>query len=196
MAFQFRRLMVAAWLGSSGAVSAAVITPDQAAHLPPPADRAIDFAKEIKPIFESSCIKCHGRGRTKGGFRIDTRETFLKGGESGAAVVPGKSAESRLIALVQGVDPDEVMPKKGSRLTPAQVGVLRAWIDQGVLWAEGLSFARLEPLNLKPRLPALPPGPESTNPVDRLLQKYFVEHRIKPLPPVSDRRFARRAYLD
>ena len=188
--------MLTVCLSNSSALAATPLTPEQAAQLPPPASRAIDFAKEIKPIFESSCIKCHGRGRTKGGFRIDTRETFLKGGESGAAVVPGKSAESRLIALVQGVDPDEVMPKKGSRLTPAQVGVLRAWIDQGVLWAEGFSFGRLEPLNLKPRLPTIPPGPESAKPVDRLLQKYFVEHRIKPLPPVSDRRFARRVYLD
>src|ERR1043166_3529763 len=161
MAFQIRRFFLAACLGSCSTAWAAVMTPEQAAQLQPPASHAIDFAKEIKPIFESSCIKCHGRGRTKGGFRIDTRETFLKGGESGAAVVPGKSTESRLIALVQGVDPDEVMPKKGSRLTPVQIGVLRSWIDQGVLWTEGLSFARLEPLNLKPRLPALPPGPES-----------------------------------
>jgi hypothetical protein len=172
------------------------MTPEQVAQLPPPASHAIDFAKEVKPIFEASCIKCHGRGRTKGEFRIDTRETLLKGGESGAAVVPGKSAESRLIALVQGVDPDEVMPKKGSRLTPAQVGVLRAWIDQGAQWKEGLTFARLQPLNLKPRLPAIPPGLDSANSVDRLLQKYFAEHQIKAPAPVSDSRFVRRAYLD
>ena len=126
MLLRFLTLMLTVCLSNSSALAATVLTPEQAAQLPPPASHAIDFAKEIKPIFESSCIKCHGRGRTKGGFRIDTRETFLKGGESGAAVVPGKSAESRLIALVQGVDPDEVMPKKGSRLTPAQVGVLRA----------------------------------------------------------------------
>src|SRR6516162_8078639 len=124
MSLRFRRLILAVCLGSASRVLAAVMTPEQVAQLPPPASHAIDFAKEVKPIFEASCIKCHGRGRTKGEFRIDTRETLLKGGESGAAVVPGKSAESRLIALVQGVDPDEVMPKKGSRLTPAQVGVL------------------------------------------------------------------------
>src|SRR5262250_2841595 len=85
---------------------ALTITPEQVAQLPPPANHKIDFSKEIQPIFESSCIKCHGRGKDKGGLRIDTRETLLKGGDSGAAVVSGKSAESLLIALVQGVDPD------------------------------------------------------------------------------------------
>src|SRR5215813_10881143 len=93
------------------------ITPDQVAQLPPPANHRIDFTKEIKPIFEASCIKCHGRGKDKGGLRIDTRETLLKGGDSGAVIVPGKSADSLVIALVQGFDPDSVMPKKGSRLT-------------------------------------------------------------------------------
>ena len=121
------------WAGCCAAARAA-ITPEQAAQLPPPAGHSVNFSKEIKPIFEASCIKCHGRGKDKGGFRLDTRETTLKGGDSGPAVLPGKSAESLLIALVQGVDPDNVMPRKGSRLTPEQIGLLRAWIDQGAPW--------------------------------------------------------------
>src|SRR5256885_17257861 len=111
---------------------ALTITPEQVAQLPPPANHEIDFSKEIKPIFEASCIKCHGRGRDKGGLRIDTRETLLKGGDSGLAIVRGKSSESLLIALVQGIDPDNIMPKKGTRLTAEQIGLLRAWIDQGL----------------------------------------------------------------
>src|SRR5437879_11666 len=108
--------MLAAVLGlGARAVLAAVITPEQAALLPPAASHAVDFSKEIKPILEASCIKCHGRGRNKGGLRLDSRETLLKGGDSGLAVVPGKSHESLLIALVAGLDPDSVMPKKGSR---------------------------------------------------------------------------------
>src|SRR5205085_10393719 len=127
------------------------ITHEQAKLLPPPANHPVNFAKEIKPILDASCIKCHGRGRDKGGLRIDTRETLLKGGDSGPAVMSGKSAESLLIALVQGLDPDNVMPKKGSRLTPEQVGLLRAWIDQGLPWDSTLTFGRLPPMNLKPR---------------------------------------------
>src|SRR5262249_53774086 len=131
----------------------AKLTPEQIAQLPPPADHQINFVTEIKPIFEASCIRCHGRGRTKGEFRIDNRNTVLKGGESGPAVMPGKSAESYLIELVMGFDPDNTMPKKGSRLTREQIGLLRAWIDQGVNWDETVTFARTEPLNLRPPRP-------------------------------------------
>jgi mono/diheme cytochrome c family protein len=187
--------MLMIWATSCGAAQAA-LTPEQAAKLPPPAAHAVNFTKEIKPIFEASCIKCHGRGKEKGGFRLDTRETALKGGDSGPAVLPGKSAESLLIALVQGIDPDNIMPRKGSRLTPDQIGVLRAWIDQGATWDTNVTFGRVEPVNLKPRLPTIPPGTKAANPIDRFLEPYFAAHNIKPLTPVSDRLFARRAYLD
>src|SRR3954466_6746661 len=80
--------------------------------LPPPADHAIDFTKEIKPLFEAACIKCHAKGKAKGGFSLETRDAFLKGGETGPAAVPGKSAESLVIEMVAGIDPDTVMPKK------------------------------------------------------------------------------------
>jgi mono/diheme cytochrome c family protein len=174
----------------------AAITPEQAAQLPPAAGHSVSFSKEIKPILETSCIKCHGRGKDKGGFRLDTRETTLKGGDSGPAILPGKSAESLLVSLVQGVDPDNVMPRKGSRLTPEQIGLLRAWIDQGAAWDANVSFGRLEPANLKPRLPAIPAATKAANPVDRFLEPYFTAHSIKQPKPVNDRLFARRAYLD
>jgi mono/diheme cytochrome c family protein len=183
------------WAGVCG-VAQAAITPEQAAQLPPPAGHAVSFSKEIKPIFEASCIKCHGRGRDKGGFRLDTRETALRGGDSGPAVLPGKSAESLLISLVGGIDPDNAMPKKGSRLTPEQIGLLRAWIDQGAPWDAHVTFDRVEPLNLKPRLPAMPTAGKAANPIDRFLEPYFSAHNLQPPKPVTDRLFARRAYLD
>ncbi|MCX6928977.1 MAG: hypothetical protein NT154_38060, partial [Verrucomicrobia bacterium] len=82
--------MCTTWLGGSVAFSAA-ITPEQAAQLPPAANHPVSFSKEIKPLFEASCIKCHGRGKAKGGFRLDNRETLIKGGDSGPAILPGKS---------------------------------------------------------------------------------------------------------
>src|SRR5258708_33874905 len=93
-------------LGASCAL--AKMTPEQAKNLPPTATHPVNFSRDIKPIIEASCIKCHGRSRDKGGFQMDTRETFLKGGDSGPAVVVGKSAESYLIELVAGLDPDSV----------------------------------------------------------------------------------------
>src|SRR5688572_20808038 len=97
------------------------LTPEQREKLPAPADHPVDFSKEIRPILEASCIKCHGRGKAKGGFAIDTRESFLKGGDSGAVALSGKSAESLVIEMVSGLDPDNVTPQKGSKLTTAQV---------------------------------------------------------------------------
>jgi mono/diheme cytochrome c family protein len=189
------RLAVAIWLGGSAALYA-FITPPQAANVPPPASQRIDFEKEIKPIFEGSCIECHGRGKSEGGFKIDSRKTLLKGGDSGPAVVTGKSAGSLLIELVQSSDPDTRMPKKGSHLTPRQINSLRAWIDQGAPWSTGVTFGRLEPKNLKPRRPSIPPGPKDANPIDLFLAPYFAAHHIKPAAPVNDRTFARRVYLD
>ncbi|HVV72468.1 MAG TPA: DUF1549 domain-containing protein, partial [Verrucomicrobiae bacterium] len=175
----------------------AKLTPEQVSSLPPAATRPVDFTHDIKPIFDASCIRCHGRGRTRGGFQLDSRETLLKGGDSGPAVILRKSEDSLLIELVSGLNPDEVMPKKGSRLTPEQVGLLRAWIDQGGGWDTGISFARPEPVNLLPRKPSIQIDTSSgANPIDLILQRYFREHGIKPAKVVSDQVFARRAYLD
>ena len=194
------RWAVAIWLGTCAAIYCAAlyafIAPQPPAQLPPPANHRVDFAKEIKPIFESSCIECHGRGKSEGGFKIDTRETLLKGGDSGPAILVGKSADSQLIELVQSNDPDSRMPKKGSHLTPEQIGLLRAWIDQGAAWTAGITFGRLEPKNLKPRRPAIPSGPKDANPIDLFLDPYFGAHHVTPAPPVDDRAYARRVYLD
>src|SRR6266511_1149495 len=83
----------------------AKLTPEQAAKLPAPVTAPVNFARDIKPLFDTACVKCHGKGKDKGGFSLETREVFLKGGDSGASIVPGKSAESLLIELVSGLDP-------------------------------------------------------------------------------------------
>ncbi len=173
----------------------AKLTPEQREKFPPPADHPVDFSREVKPILEASCIKCHGRGKAKGGFAVDNRESFLKGGETGPAVILGKSAESLLIEMVSGLDPDNVMPQKGSKLTTTQVGILRAWIDQNLPWDSAVSFGKLPPINLHPRHPEVPAG-EFANPIDRFVADYFQKHNSRLSGPVEDRLFARRAYLD
>jgi mono/diheme cytochrome c family protein len=110
---------------------------DEPGELPPPSSRAgVTYAADIRPIFETSCIKCHGAERHRGDIRLDTLEGALAGGEHGRIVLPGDSAKSPLILAVAQVDPDTAMPpprKKGppTKLTPEQIGLLRAWIDQG-----------------------------------------------------------------
>src|SRR3954470_634917 len=96
--------------------------------MPSAATHPVDFAKEVKPLFEAACINCHAKGKNKGGFSLETRDAFLKGGDTGPAAAPGKSAQTLVVKLVAGLDPDRVMPKKGTKWTPAQVSLLRAWI--------------------------------------------------------------------
>lgn len=102
--------------------------------IPPVAKKDVDFVKEIQPLFRDTCHKCHGSSRKEAGLRLDRRDDALNGGDSGPLFVVGKSAESLLIKYVAGVDPDVVMPPEGERLSDEQIGLIRAWIDQGAKW--------------------------------------------------------------
>jgi len=152
--------------------------------------KPIDFSHDVVPILKAHCIKCHTNGTYKGSMSLDTRADAVK-----KAAVPGKSAESKMIKRVTSNDPDERMPPEGARLTDKEVRVLRTWIDQGLAWESGFSFkARTYVAPIKPRRPAIPPG--NAHPIDRILNKYFAEHKISPPPPLDDTAFARRACLD
>jgi hypothetical protein len=182
-----------------GSVCAATTARGQADELPLPVPRRVDFHKDVVAILANSCAKCHTGSKSKGGFSIDNRETMVAGGDSGAAVVIGNSAESRLVALVAGLEPDVVMPAQGPRLSAEQVGVLRAWIDQGLAWEAGFSFKRVPAAPLAPRRvvpPSAPAGTELVNPIDLLLAPYFAASGFEPAATVDDRTFLRRACLD
>ncbi len=128
-------LRVACCVLSAVAVSA---NGAESSKLPPPATAPIDFAKDIQPILEAACLRCHGAVKPKGGFRLDSRDAALRGGANGPAILPGRSAESRLIHAVARLDAEAQMPPtgKGEPLTHDQVAKLRAWIDQGAKWDE------------------------------------------------------------
>src|SRR5437867_3086256 len=71
--------------------------------LPPPAQKRIDFVRDIQPILAARCYSCHGPDKQENDLRWDRRASALKGGSSGPVIVPGKSAESRMIHLVSGL---------------------------------------------------------------------------------------------
>ena len=148
------------------------------AKLPPPAARPIDFAKDIQPIFADHCYVCHGPHKQESALRLDQKERALKGGETfgAAAIVPGKSAASVLVQAVAHTHPDLAMPKKGDALTAEQVGLLRAWIDQGAVWpaanaAQGrdlkAQWAFKAPV--KPKLPRVQDQKWARTPVDNFV---------------------------
>lgn len=102
--------------------------------LPPASSqKEVTFAKDIKPMFEKSCFKCHGEEKQKAKLRVDSPEAIKKGSENGEVIVVGNSAKSSLVHTVAGLVEDMMMPPedKGDPLTKEQIGLLRAWIDQG-----------------------------------------------------------------
>jgi mono/diheme cytochrome c family protein len=106
--------------------------------LPPPANVTIDFDRDIQPIFEDNCLRCHGPQKPKSHFRLDYREGALAGGDNNTNdVIPGDSTNSLLIAYVAYKIQDMEMPPvgRGKQLTPDQISLLRAWIDQGANWS-------------------------------------------------------------
>ncbi|MFM1769319.1 MAG: hypothetical protein RJA22_1848 [Verrucomicrobiota bacterium] len=106
-------------------------------RLPAAGTAPVDYLRDIQPLLEQACLRCHGPEKPKGRYRMDTREGLLRGGDVGVAILPGRSADSPLIHYVARLVEDMEMPPvgKGEPLTPAQVGLLRAWIDQGAAWA-------------------------------------------------------------
>jgi len=111
----------------------------QTATLPPASTQTgVTYAADIKPIFDASCVKCHTGDKPKAHLHMDTLVGVLKGTKQGKIVTPGDSAKSFLIQAVAHLtkDHDSWMPplknKAGIKpLTPEQIGLIRAWIDQG-----------------------------------------------------------------
>jgi len=103
--------------------------------LPPASDKkGVTYAADIKPIFQKSCFKCHGPDKQKAKLRLDSLAAALKGSENGKVIEAGNSAKSTLVHNIARIgDEDDWMPPvdKGDPLTKDQVGLIRAWIDQG-----------------------------------------------------------------
>lgn len=163
-----------------------------------PLSAAPDFAHDIVPILKTHCAKCHTGDQQQGELSFNTRATTLAGGEGGKIVELGKSAASKLLAVVKSRDPNEQMPPEGERLTEKEVRLLADWIDAGLPWEAGFTFAksRYEP-PLKPRRPELPPVQNGrSNPIDRIIDAELAKS-AKPRPAaLDDAAFVRRTSLD
>ena len=96
----------------------------------------VDFEKEILPLLKNSCLACHNTTKAKGGLNLETPQLITKGGDTGPAVAPGKSAESLLFKAASHLDPELIMPPKDNKanapnFSPDQLALLRLWIEQG-----------------------------------------------------------------
>ena len=116
--------------------------------LPAAATGEVDFVKQIKPLFEKSCFSCHGsKPRAKSKYFMNKRDVTIKGGSSKeAAIVVGKSAESPLVNFIADLVEELEMPpvdkrEKYPKFSAEQIGLVRAWIDQGAKWPDGVELA-------------------------------------------------------
>ncbi|MCL4211398.1 MAG: hypothetical protein KJZ68_12145 [Phycisphaerales bacterium] len=98
----------------------------------------VDFVTQIRPIFESRCIECHGERVKKGGLRLDRRsQVFHAGGPDKWAIRPGDPAGSAVFERISlPADDLDIMPAEGDPLTPAQIDLIRRWIEEGAEWPE------------------------------------------------------------
>jgi mono/diheme cytochrome c family protein len=166
------------------------------------------WAAHIEPLFKEHCAECHNPTKTKSGLDLSSLQSILKGGERGAAVLPGRPEESNLYRfLTTGADP-HMPPGKRKPLDDEQVALIRHWIEQ-------LPVAGTPTVSMSSNAPALAPpstradlpvpsraawkpraGTSPTAAVDGFLEQDWKKAKVKPAPRASDAAFVRRVYLD
>jgi len=145
---RYRKSVLAVFVGLAAATPAVSAEEVDVGKLPAADGKEVDFVKDIKPLFEKSCFGCHGsKPRAKSKYFMNKRDTAIKGGSSKEpAIVVGKSAESPLVHFIADLIEELEMPpldkrEKYPRFTDAQVALVRAWIDQGAKWPDGVELS-------------------------------------------------------
>ena len=173
--------------------------------LPPPTKKQVDFVGDVLPILRKNCVSCHGKEAQEGELRLDVGRKALQGGDSGKSIIPGKSADSRLIQLVAGTDKDgSRMPPEGegAPLSKDDVALLRAWIDQGAKWPEaadaeftGRNHWAFGPIQ-RPTLPPIKQSGLARSPIDYFVLARQQTRGISMSGPARRTSLLRRVYLD
>ena len=169
------------------------------------------FERQIRPILAERCLKCHGEDKPKGGLRLTSRGSILKGGDSGPSAVAGKSAESALIQALHYVD-DPKMPPTG-KLPDAEIATLSRWVDAGMPWPEAAApkpepagkpytiteeqrqFWSFRPIG-EPKPPKVVDESWPRRDLDRFILARLEAAGLKPAPPADKRTLIRRATFD
>ncbi len=189
--YRFTAMLILVWVTAS-------IAADTPQHV-------VDYATEVRPIFANHCNSCHGENVQSGNLRLDAREAALRGGDSGAAIVAGKSDVSPLFERLTSDDSDLRMPQDGKPLSAADIQILKDWIDQGSRWPDSDALPvrhwSLRPL-VKPAIPMLAASTASVpvevqpNPIDAFIRAKLDEHQLRPSPEADRRTLIRRLSFD
>lgn len=180
-------------------VAPAADSPDEKAQLK-------FFETKVRPLLAKHCIKCHGGGKFKGGLRMESHASLVKGGESGAAVVPGKPDESLLIEAVRYESLE--MPPAG-KLPEADIKLLEAWVKAGAFWPDTGEKVR-EPQaqftdedrawwSFQPVVKSAVPDQLDSwcrNEIDFFILRKLAQNKMSPAPEADRRTLIRRLYAD
>lgn len=171
------------------------------------------FEKKVRPLLAERCYECHSaEAKTKGGLRLDVRDGWAKGGESGPAIEPGSLEKSLLIKAVRYTDRDLKMPPK-QRLTEEQVAVLEQWVklgapdprtgatvavakkQTGMSLEEGRKFWSFRPVQ-KPTPPAVKDSAWPRGDIDRFILAKLEGKNLHPVADAERATLLRRVYYD
>ena len=160
------------------------------------------FEKQVRPVLNEHCVKCHGPEKQKADLRLDSRAALIKGADTGPVVVLGKPEQSSLIRSIQHTG-DSKMPEKAEKLGEAQIAAMAEWVRMGAPWPTGdapaLNAIELAAKNhwaFQPvRTPAVPDLPQFrvANPIDAFVAEKLEKHQMRQAPAASRRTLLRRA---
>ncbi|WP_395737710.1 PSD1 and planctomycete cytochrome C domain-containing protein [Prosthecobacter sp.] len=163
---------------------------------------AVDFVRDVRPIFQQHCYSCHGDKKQKSGLRLDIKSQAFRGGDKHAPdIVSGKATDSPLIHFITTADEDELMPPKG-RLAEKEIETLTTWINEGAVWPEGVDLAKLEdrldhwsfkPLQVAGLKSQVSSSPQS---IDAFIDARLAEKKLHRSPPADPISWLRRVTFD
>lgn len=165
----------------------------------------VNYLRDVKPILIQHCSACHGPNKQRAELRVDTAAAILRGGNSGPALVPGKSGDSLLIHAVTGTHGTKRMPPNGPPLNESQIAVLKVWIDTGAEAPadETAHQSNLEKLDhwafrkpVRPEIPSVKLADWPRNPIDRFILARLEKEGLTPSPEADRVTLLRRVTLD
>ena len=154
--------------------------------------QAVDFEKDIKPIFDDRCAKCHGEEKQKSDLRLDLRSSILKGGDLGEpGAVPGHPEKSTIYKLISlDEDHDDIMPPKGDPLTKKEIDLIGQWIKEGAKMPE--KEVKTEQLWSYKAVSKQTVPDKTGNPVDSFLSEKLKEKNLSFNPQADPTTLLRR----
>ncbi len=169
----------------------------------------IDFTRQIQPILEAHCYRCHGATKSKAGLRLDTIAGIWKGGESGGVITPGDGANSLLVTVLTGTEDRPRMPPSGEPVSAEEIALIKSWIDAGASTPREAAPEPEPPAThhmddhwaFQPvQRPAVPdiqnPKFECRNEIDRFVAAQWPKHGLTPVSPAEKPILLRRVFID